>query len=38
MILENIYSPLQLWDYETLQLKNDIEWNFKEKEDVKAST
>ena len=24
-------SPLQLWDYETLQLKNDIEWNFKEK-------
>ena len=31
-------SPLQLWDYETLQLKNDIEWNFKEKEDVKAST
>jgi WD40 repeat protein len=31
-------NPLQLWDYETLQLKNDIEWNFKEKEDVKAST
>ena len=31
-------SPLQLWDYETLQLKNDIEWNFKEKENVKAST
>ena len=24
--------------YEALQLKNDIEWNFKEKEDVKAST
>ena len=24
--------------YEELQLKNDIEWNFKEKEDVKAST
>ena len=31
-------SPLQLWDYETLQLKNDIEWNFKEKKDVKTST
>ena len=24
--------------YEALQLKNDIKWNFKEKEDVKAST
>ena len=31
-------SLLQLWDYETLRLKNDIKWNFKEKEDVKAST
>ena len=32
-------SPLQLWDYNTLQLKQDIEWNFKEKEDSnKAST
>ena len=24
--------------YEALQLKNDIKWNFKEKENVKAST
>ena len=31
-------SPLQLWDYNTLQLKQDIEWNFKEKEELKAST
>ena len=31
-------SPLQLWDYETLRLKNDIKWNFKEEEDVKAFT
>ena len=22
-------SPLQLWDYATLQLKQDIEWSFK---------
>lgn len=31
-------NPLQLWDYETGNPKNSIEWNFKEKEDVKAST
>ena len=31
-------NPLQLWDYASLQLKQDIEWNFKEKEEQKEST
>lgn len=31
-------SPLQIWDYASLQLKVDVDWNFKEKENVKEST
>ena len=31
-------SPLQLWDYASLQLKQDIEWSFQDKEDAKDAT